>query len=100
MQEIHSSVEDEKQWSQNFKGEIFYSHGTRNSWGVAIPFLGSKSLEVVETKNDDQGRILILDIKICDKELLLVDFYNSNTENKQSGTVTKLSEMLNSTLIL
>ena len=100
MQEIHSSVADEKQWSQNFKGAIFYSHGTTNSCGVAIPFLGSKSLEVVETKNDGQGRILMLDIKICDKELLLVDLYNSNTEKEQSGTVTKLSEMLNSILIL
>ena len=42
----------------------------------------------------------MLDIKICDKELLLVDLYNSNTEKEQSGTVTKLSEMLNSILIL
>ena len=60
---------------------IFYSHGTTNSCGVAIAFLGSKSLEVVESKNNDQGRILTLDIKICDKELLLVNLYNTNTEN-------------------
>ena len=77
LQETHSSIEDEKQWSDNFKGNIFYSHGTTNSCGVAIAFLGSKSLEVVETRNDDQGRILILDIKSCDKELLLVNLYNA-----------------------
>ena len=53
--------------SENFKGKIFYSHGTTNSFGVSIAFLGSKSLEVNETKNDDQSRILILDLKICDK---------------------------------
>ena len=52
--------------------------------------------EVVETRNDDQGRILILDIKICDKELLLVNLYNANTEKEQLDTLTKLSEMLNS----
>ena len=96
MQETHSSVEDEKQWSDNFKGKIFYSHGATNSCDVAIAFLGSKSLEVVETKNDDQGRILILDIKICDKELLLVNLYNANTEKEQLEILTKLSEMLNS----
>ena len=63
---------------------------------MLIVFLGSKSLEVVETKNDDQGKILILDIKICDKELLLVKLYNANTEKEQLYTLTKLSKMLNS----
>ena len=96
LQETHSSVEDKKQRSDNFLGKIFYSHGTTNSCGVAIAFLGSKSLAVVETQNDDQGRILILDIKICDKELLLLDLYNANIEKEQLDTLTKLSEMLNS----
>ena len=98
--ETYSSVEDEKQWSVNIKGKIFYSHGTTNSCSVAIAFLGSKSLEVVETKNGDQGRILILDIKICDKELLLVDLYNANTEKEQLDTLPKLSEMLNNGRII
>ena len=96
LQETYSSVEDEKQWSENFKWKIFYSHGTTNSCGVGIAFLGSKSLEVAETKNDVQGRILTLDIKIYDKELLLVNLYNTNTEKDHLGTLTKLSEMLNS----
>ena len=82
MQETHSSVMVEEQWSDNFRGKIFYSHGTTNACGVAVDFHDSKSLEVVETKNDDQGRILILDVKICDKELLLVNLYNANTEKE------------------
>ena len=60
LQETHSSVEHEKQWSDNFKGKMFYSHGTTNSCDVAIAFLGLKSLEVVKTKNDDQGRMQTL----------------------------------------
>ena len=98
MQETQSSVEKEKQWSDDFKGKIFYSHGTTNSCGVDITFLGSKSWEVVETKNGDKDRILILDIKICDKELVLVNRYDANTEKEQLDTLTKLSEMLNSIL--
>ena len=50
-----------------------------------------------EPKKDDQGIFLILYIKICDKELLLVNLYNANTEKGQLHTLTKLSEMLNST---
>ena len=55
----HTLVEDENQWSDNFKGQIFYSHCTTNHCSVTIIFLGSKSSEVVETKTDDQ---VILDI--------------------------------------
>ena len=51
---------------------------------------------IVGTKNDDQGRILILDIKICGKELLLLNHYNANTEKEQLDTLTKMSEMLSS----
>ena len=84
LQETHSSIEDEKQWNDNVKGKIFYSHGTTNSCGVTIiVFLGSKSLEVVETKNNDQSRILMVDIQICDKEILLVNLCNANTEKEQ-----------------
>ena len=96
MQETHFSVEDEKQWNDSFKGKTFYSHGTTNSCCVAIAFLDSNSLEVAETTNDDQGRILILDIKICDKELFLVNLYRANTEKEQLDTLAKLFEMLNS----
>ena len=79
----HTPPLRKKQWSDNFKGKIIYSHGTTISCGVAVGFLGSKSLEVVETKSDDQGRILILDMKICDRELLLVNPYNANSEKEQ-----------------
>ena len=82
--------------SQLKKEKILYSRGTTNSCRVAIAFLRSKSLEVVETKNNDQGTFLILDIKICDKELLVVNSYNANTEKELLNTLTKLSEMLNS----
>ena len=88
--ETHSSFEDEKQWSGNFKGKIFYCHGPTNSCVVTIAFLGSKSLEVVETKNDDQGKILILDIKTCDNELLLVNLYNAKTVKGQLDKLNSL----------
>ena len=51
---------------------------------------------MVETKNNDQSRILKLDIKICDKEVLRINLYNVNTEKEQLDTLTKLSEMVKS----
>ena len=60
LQETRSTIENGRHWCDNFKGKIFSSHGTTSSCDVAIAFLGSKSLEVVEAKIDDQDGILIL----------------------------------------
>ena len=59
-QETPSSISKEKQLNDNFKGKIFYSNVKTNTCHVTIEFLGSKSLETVETKNNDQGRIYYL----------------------------------------
>ena len=68
----------------------------KEKWRIKISVAcDSKSLEVVENKDEDQGRILILHIKICDKELLLFNLYNANTEKEKLDTLTKLSEILN-----
>ena len=50
-----------KKWNDDFKGTLFFSHGRRNSCGVAI---GAKSFRLEERKTDKNGRILLLDVKI------------------------------------
>ena len=72
---------------------MFYSHGTTKLCGAAFAFLGSKFLEVVKTKNN-RGRIFIFDIKICDKELILVN--NEKHWKRVDRYSLKPSEMLNS----
>ena len=44
LQETHSTVNDEIKWKDDFKGEVFHSHGKSNSCGVLIYFIGSKKL--------------------------------------------------------
>ena len=36
LQETHSTVNDEIKWKDDFKGEVFYSHGKSNLCGVLI----------------------------------------------------------------
>ena len=95
-QNYDDNVDNEKQWRDNFTDKKHYSHKKANSCGVAISFLGSNTLEVAETKINDLCRVLILDIKTCDKELLLVNLYDTNTEKEQLDITTTLSEKLNS----
>ena len=42
LQETYSTVNYEIKWKDDFKGEVFYSHGKSNSCGVLIFFIGSK----------------------------------------------------------
>ena len=43
---LHSTIVDEIKWKDDFKGEVFYSHGKSNSCGVLICFIGSKKLYI------------------------------------------------------
>ena len=41
LQETHSLTQDEKwkeNWNDHFKDPLFFSHGSKNSYGVAIGF--------------------------------------------------------------
>ena len=94
LQETHSTVNDEIKWKDDFKGEVFYSHGKSNSCGVLICFIGSKRLFIRNKLSDNDGRILILDVDIDDENFILINFYNSSTEAEQLKVILKLTEML------
>ena len=94
LQETHSTVNDEIKWKDDFKGEVFYSHGKSNSCGVLICFIGSKKFFIRNKLSDNDGRILILDVDIDDENFILINLYNPNTEGEQLKTLSKLTEML------
>ena len=94
LQETHSTKNDEKQWEDEFKGQLFFSHGKSNSSGVAIGFYGAKKLELLDKCSDKAGRILLLDVKIDDTVFVLVNIYNASTENDQLQTVPDLNYIL------
>ena len=51
LQETHSSLADEKKWTNELKGPIFSLHGKTNCCGVAIRFIGSNKIDVLDKKN-------------------------------------------------
>ena len=57
LQETRSSIKDEKVWSDEFEGQLFFSHGKTNSCGVAIGFVGTKTLNILNIKRDNLGSI-------------------------------------------
>ena len=61
LQETHSTTNDEGKWKDEFSGPVFYSHGTSNSCGTLITFLGKNKICVNTKITDKHGRILTLD---------------------------------------
>ena len=59
-----------------------------------ICFIGSKRLFIRNKLSDNDGRILILDVDIDDKNFTLINLYNPNIKAKQLKTLSKLTEML------
>ena len=94
LQETHATVNDEIEWKDDFKGEMFYSHGKSNSCGVLISFIGSKKVFIRNKLSDNDGRILILDADIDDENFILIRLYNPNAEAEQLKTLSKLTEKL------
>ena len=94
LQETHSTVNDEIKWKDDFKSEVFYSHGKSNSCGVLICFIVSNFFFIRNKLSDNDGRILILDVDIDDENFFLINLYNPNTEAEQLKTLSKLTEML------
>ena len=81
-------------YHDDFQGQLFFSHGKTNSRGVTIGYYGKKYFKLLSKFNDKSGRILILEVKIENEVLLLINLYNANTENEQLSTLSDLSNML------
>ena len=74
-----------------------FIYAKTNSCGVAIRYIGSNKVDVLDKKkkkNDKNGRILILDVKVDETNFVLVKIYNSNTETEQVATLHDFDKML------
>ena len=67
---------------------------TSNSCGILICFIGSKKLFIRSKLSVNDGRILILDVDIDDKDLILINLYHPNTKVELLKTLSKLTEIL------
>ena len=65
-----------------------------NSCGVAIGFIDNTRFEDSNKKQDDSGRILILDVKVGDNDFLQINLYNANKESEQLNTLSTLYNLL------
>ena len=84
----------QKQWNDEFKGQLHISYGTSNSRGVLTEFYGNINVVIKKQLNDKIGTILILEVTINGAEYLLINICNGNREQDQLETLQNLSNLL------
>ena len=94
LQETNSSVKDDKVWSDEFEGQLFFSHGKTNCCGVEIGFVGTKYLNILNIKRDNLKRILVIEVKIDDSVFVLINIYKADTEPEQLHALNDLSNII------
>lgn len=78
LQETHSSVDNESEWSRWWEGTSVLSHGTNISAGIAILFAKGMNVNILAVEEIVKGRILLLKIKYEGSVFVLINVYASN----------------------
>lgn len=94
MQETHSTPETENKWKEEWSGKIFFSHGSSNSKGVCILLPPSIDFNIEDKYMDNDGRVIILKIKINTELFILCNVY-APTRDHKSEQIKFIKELKN-----
>ena len=75
LQETHSTPNDENRWKNDWSGNIVFAHGSSKSKGVCIMIPQNIDHDIEDKIIDDNGRILIIKIKINTELFILCNIY-------------------------
>ena len=83
LQETHSTKEKSKYWQTQLRGHTIFAHGSSNSRGVLTVFRGI-DFNVNGVVSDPNGRFLITDVTISQKQFIVVNSYAPNEETNHT----------------
>ena len=95
LQKTHSSKSTSKLWNSQFRGRIYFAHGSSNARGVCIAIRKKANVKIHREYKDDEGRILILDIEFDQFHFSLGNIYAPNLDDVEF--FAKVRNMFNST---
>ena len=74
LQETHSTSDINKQWTEEWGNSSFFSGNKSNSQGIGILINEQFNCEIVNHTDIFQGRLQALEVKINDKDLVIIIF--------------------------
>ena len=94
LQETHSTALVEQKWRSQWRGKMFFSHGTSNSTGVLNCITEDLDCKVKNELHDKNDRLLILDIEIQSEHYVIINYYGNNDQHGQLETLPVLESLL------
>ena len=96
LQETHTNEKMLKNWSAEWKGQIFMCHGTSTSRGVAILISPEIDITVTDIETDNDGRFILLNTIFAGQSLIIVNIYAPTKDKQvlQSNYLTFVHEKL------
>ena len=81
LQEAHCTKDKESIWSVEWGYSAFFSSFSSASAGVCILFNNNFQFDIIRQFSDQEGRFIIIDVKINNKVMTLVNIYAPNNDN-------------------
>lgn len=95
LQETYWTESLDSKLNKEWEGKLVYSAGSEHSKGTAILFKKELQLEIVNTHKSDDSRIILVNCKIEDKIITLVNIYAPNNSTERKAFFNKLQKWLN-----
>ena len=83
MQETYSSPDVENIWKTQWKGDLYFAHGSEHSRGVLILVKERLNFELKSCTQDKQGHYIILIGNVQEQPFVFVNIYAPNKTSKQ-----------------
>ena len=94
LQETHSDLKNEADWRKEWKGEIFFSHGTSQSSGVGLLFSSAFTPNSFNVENIVQGRCLLVKASFDHFNLVFINIYAPNVGAERKNFLEKIGERM------
>ena len=82
LQEMHSTLTTNNIWNSNWDDKAVWNSGTNFQCGVAI-LIKQENINIIETYQDPQGRVLNVIIKQNDQKYQIVNIYAPNNPQQR-----------------
>ena len=91
LQETYSTVDVEYIWKTQWKGKLYFSHGSNQSCGVMVLVRGDLDFELISINSDDDGRSIVMEAVVQESSYLFVNIYAPNRTQDQCHFFDKLN---------
>ncbi|VDI09879.1 Hypothetical predicted protein [Mytilus galloprovincialis] len=101
-QETHSNDDIEKLWQDEWGNTCIFSHCNNKSAGVSVMFTKGLDFKIHDSKIDQKGRFIVLDLSLYEQRITFFTVYGFNTDEPSlfSDILHNISCYINTSILM